>query len=377
MKRYGMLFILSLMLSSCSNEPHIKNGHLMKIETRSLSNTLFYSGTIQPIHTIVIPSPADAAVVDIAFQYGDSVKPGQLLFMLSSTKFLSDYKTALTNYIKAKNQFADSENQLREAEFLHKNELISDDDYKAKKSSFFTAQLELIQSKDLLKSLITQLDIKDMNIFDLSISDIAKINKAMHLQTTSENLRIISPAQGVVLGAMKNEDESKKIAKGDAVKQGDVLAVIGDMSGLSTRIKVNEMTVNQLKVGQKVRITGIAFPDQILDGEIKRVDRQGESSNGGLPNFPVEIVVPKISTLQQKMIHVGMTAKIEIPISEEPQISIPISAIKEKGNVSYVQLYDEKMHDLTDVAINTGKATIDSVTVLSGLKEGDRIVVPN
>lgn len=378
MKKNSIFVLLFLILAGCSSEPQIKNGHLVKIEPQKLSNTLFYSGSIQPIRTVVIPSPADAAVVDVAFQYGDQVEAGQLLFKLSSTKFMTDYKTALTSYIKAKTQFTESQNQLREATFLHKNELISDDEFNAKKSAFYTAQLELIQAKDALKNLISQLDMHDsLNVYDLAITNIDQINKALHLQTNAEYLRIVAPTAGVVLGAMKNEDESKKVLKGDAVKQGDVLAVIGDMSGLSTRIKVNEMTVNQLKVGQKVHVTGIAFPDQVLDGEVKRLDRQGEASNGGLPSFPVEIVVPKLSPLQQKLIHVGMTAKIEILIDEEPQISIPIAAVKERCDTSYVQVYDENKHRLKEVPISTGKTTIDSVVVLAGLKPGDRIVVPH
>jgi multidrug efflux pump subunit AcrA (membrane-fusion protein) len=375
--KLSLSLCLALALTACSSEPQIKHGHLLKVESKKLSSTLFYSGIIQPLHTVVIPSPADAAVTDIDFQYGDQVKAGQLLFKLSSTKFMSDYKTALTNYIKAKTQFNDSQNQLREAAFLHKNELISDDEYNAKKSAFFTTQLELIQSKDVLKNLIAQLDIKDINIYDLTITDIDKIDKAMHLQTSAEYLRVVAPTSGVVLSAMKNEDESKKILKGDVVKQGDVLAIIGDMTGLSTRIKVNEMTVNQLKVGQKIHLTGIAFPDQILDGEVKRLDRQGEATNGSLPTFPVEIVVPRLSPLQQKLIHVGMTAKIEILVDEDPQISIPISAIKEKDDVAYVQRYDETTQRLKEVPISTGRTTIDSVVVLAGLKPGDRIVVPN
>ncbi len=70
---------------------------------------------------------------------------------------------------------------------------------------------------------------------------------------------------------LKNEagdGELKRIIKGDQVKQGDVLAVIGDNDGLMVHIEVSEFNINQLKIGQKVQVTGAAFPNFILQGMI-------------------------------------------------------------------------------------------------------------
>lgn len=371
-----MIFTLSL--QACSNEKKSSVNHVDTVVARSFSNTLYYSGTIQPLKTLVIPSPADGVVVDRPFQYGDTVKAGQLLFMLSSEKFLADYKSALMQYIKAKNEFNNGQTQLTEAKFLHKNQLISDDDFKTKQSNYYAVQLALLQAKDSLENLLQQLDIKNVDFYKLTIADIDKITQAMHLQMGAEkNLQVLSPAEGVILSPSKSEEENKKIAKGDNVKMGDVLALIGDMSGLSVRIKVNELSINQLNPHQKVKITGIAFSDYTLNGEITRVDRQGDSSSGGLPTFIVEVAVPKLTQAQQKEIHVGMSAKVEININEEAQIAVPLVAVMEKNGESYVQVYDEKNKKYKELAVKTGKTTIDSVAILSGLKEGDKIVVPN
>lgn len=375
--RIVILLIVLLTLMACSRQPKISGGHIVTIEQHSFANTLFYSGIVQPLKTIVVPSPADGVIIEMPFQYGEHVKAGQLLFLISSTKFLTDYKSALTHYVKAKSDFDSSKNDLSEAQFLHKNLLISDDQFKMKKSSFYASRLSLLESKDTLENLLHQLDVKDVNLNELSISDMDKITQAMHLQINSENLRILSPASGIVLSPSKNEEEAKKNAKSDVVKQSDALAVIGDLSGLSVRIKVNELTVNQLKVGQKVKITGIAFPEHMLDGEIKRVDRQAEATGGGLPNFPVEVVVPTLTADQQKQIHVGMSAKVEINVDEDPQIMVPMTAITEKNGESFVKIYDEKAGKIREAAVKTGKTTMDSAAILLGLKDGDKIVVPN
>lgn len=372
-----MLLLILCMLAACSQEPSIKKGHLVNITAQAYANTLFYSGSIQPLTTQVITSPVDGVVVDMPFQYGEEVKPNQLLFKISSEKFLSDYKVALMQYIKAKNDFNSSQTQRTEAIFLHKHELISDDDYKTKQSNFYASQLALLQAKDVLENLLKQLDKTNARLYQLTIEDVDKITQAMHLQKNSENLQILAPRIGIVLSPNKNEDEIKKIIKGDAIKQGDVLAVIGDMSGISVKIKVNELTVNQLRIGQKVNVTGIAFPGELLHGEIIRVDRQGEINNGGLPIFSVEIIVPKLSVEQQKIIHVGMSAKVEIVMEEIPQIMIPIAAVQEKNGSFYVKKYNNKNKNIDEVAIKTGKTTLNAIIVLAGLNAGDNIVIPD
>jgi len=365
------------MIVGCSREPKMKDNHIVTVEANTLANSLYYSGTIQPLKTIVVSSPTDGVVIDLPFQYGEPVKAGQLLFMVSSAKFLTDYKSALMQYIKAKSDFNNNQTLLSEAKFLHKNQLISDDDFKMKQSNYYASQLALLQAKDTLETLLHQLNIKNVNLYNLSISDIDKITQAMHLQMNSENLRILSPADGIILSASKNDEENKKTLKGDAVKQGDILAVIGDMKGITVKIKVNELIVNQLKTGQKVKITGIAFPDHTLDGEIIRVDRQGETTGGGLPNFNIEVSAPRLTEAQQKIIHAGMSAKVQIDIKQESQIMVPITAVSEKNGEAYIHSYDEKTGKTQEVSIKTGKTTMDSIAILSGLKTGDKIVVPN
>lgn len=370
-----IVFILSL--PGCSREPHSSAGRVMTIESSRVASSLYFTGTIQPLKTVVVPSPVDGVVVDMPFQYGEEVKQGQLLFRISSAKFLADYKAGLMQYIKAKSDFNTAQSQLTEGKFLHTNQLISDDDFKMKQSNYYAAQLAMVQAKDTLETLLRQLDIKNVNLYSLTISDVDKITNAMHLQVNSENLRIAAPVNGTVLSPSKSDEDSKKTMKGDGVKQGDVLALVGDMSGVNVRIKVNELTVNQLKLGQKVNITGIAFPDETLQGEITRVDRQGENTGGGLPVFSVEVSVPRLSSKQKNDIHVGMSAKVQIDLREDPQIMVPITALLEQNGESYVRAYDEKTGKTKAIAVKTGKTTPDAVAILSGLKTGDKIVVPD
>jgi HlyD family secretion protein len=374
-----LFLMMVLVLNSCGGDKSNKStNQIITVTPQALSTALFFSGAIQPLKTRVITSPAEGVVEDMSFHYGDEVKPGQLLFVISSEKFNNDYKNALMQYIKAKNEFNNARSQLAESRFLHKNQLISDDDFKSKQSNYYNAQLSLVQSQDALSLMLKQLSVPGLNLEQLNIENIDKITQAMNIQGSAQKLKIISPTSGVALIATKSNgaEEIKKIEKGDQIKQGDVLAIVGDVSGLSIHVSVNEFNINQLKIGQKVKVTGAAFPNIILQGEITGLDHQGQVATGGVPNFPIEITVPKLTPEQQAIIHIGMSAKVEVMIEEPKQITIPINAVLQKQDATFVKVKDNHSGKIKEVAVKTGETTLDAVVIESGLQAGDNIIVP-
>lgn len=372
------IILCVLILSMCHhrNQSVKVKSHLITVSSQSLSNTFFYAGNLQPLNSVVVTTPTEGVIEKMSFHYGDYVKAGQVLFVMDSEKFQSDYKTALMQYIKAKNDFNSSQTQLKEGEFLHSKQLISDDDYKTKKNSFYNSQLSLLEAKDALTRLLKQLDVKGFNFYDLTIADIDKITAALHLQADSQKIQIIAPTSGIALLPTKSDNTSdKKIAKGEQVKQGDVLAVIGDGKGFSLHVSVSEFDVNQLKIGQAVKVTGAAFPDYVLQGKISGVEHQGQSNQSGIPNFSVEIIIPKLSEAEEKNIHVGMSAKAEVNVAGESAITLPIAAVFEKQGSAFVKVKNKKNNTISDVQVTTGKTSLDSIVILSHLNVGDQVVV--
>ncbi len=381
--RLCIIFLIVIMgiISSCgSKEKNSVAGkdQIITVTLKPLVTNLLYAGSVQPLKAIVVTTPSDGVVEDMAFHYGDVVKAQQPLFVIASGKFQADYKNALMQYIKAKTDFTNNESTFREAEFLHKNQLISDDDYKGRKTNYFTSQLGLIQAKDALTTMMKQLDMKGFNFEELTVTDIDKISSLLHQQESLQKIRIVSPTAGVVLLATKEDNDiSVKINKGSQVKQGDMLAMIGDVNGLSIHINVNEFNINQLKVGQKVKVSGTAFSQFVLEGQISGIDHQAQTASGGVPVFSVEIIVPKLTPAEQQVIHVGMSAKVQISIEGSPVISVPFAAVYSKNNVPYVKMQDRNSHKIIEVPVVTSSTTEDTVVIDSPLKAGDKVVVPN
>lgn len=377
MCRLIILVIIFCNLFACSNPDNSTQETTITVSEKTIKNHVYYSGIIQPLKTFIVMSPEEGIVESIDFHYGDLVQPAQLLFTIHSEKFQSEYKTALMQYIKSKTEFNNNRGQLTEAKFLYQNQLISDDDFRSKQTNFYTSQLSLVQAEDALSNMIKQLDVKDFNYYALTIEDIDKINQILHAKDGSQKIRVFAPSQGVVLIPMKNDREDsalKKIMVGDSVKKGDMLAMIGDVSGFMIHISVNEFNVNQLKVGQAVTITGTAFPEYILRGNIENIDHQAQPSTGGLPVFPVEIRVPHITSGERANIHIGMSAKVDISIETPPVITLPIAAIFTKNNISYVRM--KKNDKVVEVPVKTGLTTANAVVIESSLKVGDQVMLP-
>jgi len=376
MKQLIAITFLCFFLLGCNDkvEKNEKSERLIKVEPKVSQHHLFYAGVIQPIKTYIVTSPFEGIIQDMQFRYGDPVNKGQLLFQISSEKFQTDYKSSLMQYIKAKTDLNNSKSQLTEAKFLHKNQLISDDDFKSKRTAFYTSQLTLVEAEDALAKILKQLDVKGFNLYSLTIEDIDKITQILHSKDGSGRLTVLSPDSGLALLPVKVESsDAKKIGKGEAVKQGDILAIIGDLSGLAIVINVNEFNVNQIKVGQKVKISGTAFPHHLLDGVVESIDKQGQPSSGNVPMFQVNIVVPKLTKEQQQIIHVGMSAKVDIKIASEPVISIPISAIIDKNGEAYVKVMRD--NKLLLEKVQTGRTSMNNIEITSNLKLGDEIAI--
>ncbi len=380
--KYSIPILLALGLYTCVHH-HKKStpaSDEIVIAAAPLATTLYYSAIIEPLKTRVVTAQADGVIDDMLFHFGDEVKSGQLLFTISSDKFQIDYKAALMQYIKNKTDYANSQSQMNEATFLHKNQLISDDDYKAKQIAYYNARLAMVQAKDALDNMQKQIDLHGVNLYDLKIEDIDKITRVLHEQNALRQIHIVSPGSGIILLPNKTESgdgELKKISKGDAIKQGDVIAVIGDVNGLTLHINVNEFNINQIKLGQQVKVTGAAFPDFILAGEISAINRQGEATQGGLPIFPVEIIVPKLTAEAQNVIHMGMTAKVAIELGGAAKITVPIRAVIQRDGKAYVNIKDAQTGKVREAMVKTGETTLDSVVIDSSLTPGEIIVIPH
>lgn len=385
MKRYPLTgMILVVIFTLVYGYWHHRTGqpdtplHVIPVTFSNVESELSYPGIIEPVTLSSITSPADGSINQILFLYGGSVHKGDTLFHIDSEKLRSDYAAALIQYVKAKSSATIKEIQLNREKLLYKNKLISDDDFKSKKTEFYNSQLELAQAKTSLENLLKYMDISKNVWMNLTIEDIGKLKGIIQSDYLSQKIKIVSPASGVIWRPIKTDNESgesKSVSSLEQIKSGEILAIVADPNRFVIPLNINELDIRQIKKDQPVRITGVAFQDIHLTGKISKIIRQGEPHQGGITTFPVEVLIDHLSPRQQSMIRPGMSVKVIISISEGEKLLVPIKAVLQKNNGFFVRMMDNKTGVAHDAPVRPGKTLSDSVVIESGLSEGDKIVI--
>jgi len=205
---------------------------------------------------------------------------------------------------------------------------------------------------------------------------------------------ITAPISGTVISK-----ETKAGDKIDTSNKSTVMAVIADMSRMLFEISVDELDIAKLKAGQIVSVTADALEGKIFSGYIDKVSIVGTTSNG-VTTYPVTVVVNNPEGLIP-----GMNVDAQITVQEVKDVlSIPISAVM-RGNMVAVKS-DGKQQDKQQDSKNKqqdsknkqgeqkgsafagelpegfelrrveiGLSNSDYVEIISGLNEGDIVLV--
>lgn len=190
-----------------------------------------------------------------------------------------------------------------------------------------------------------------------------------NLQDAMNNYTITAPISGTII--------EKDAKVGDAVKAGDTLCIVYDLSYLEMGINVDELQISSISVGQKVQITADAVPDKTYVGTVTRVSMKG-ASNGGTTTYPVTIRIDDTDGLRP-----GMNANAEIVVAQANNaLVVPNAAVvrgsyvlvtKDSPSAANADTTMEAPEGFVYVPVKTGVSDDDYTQIVSGIQEGDTI----
>ncbi len=377
--RYIVIFFIALLCTACGHgKSAASSDQTMVVSDQTNTTSLFFNGTIEPINLVSVTAASDGSVTAMHFAYGENINNHQLLLVVASPQLASDYQSALGEYLKTKKEYGDNQLQMQGTEELHHLKIMSEDDYRLAKSQNYDVALAYIEAVRKLEAIMTKIGVPAKQFEQLNIADIAAVKKALSQRT--DILSIYAPATGVALLPEKSGDSSdgsagQALTVGSQIKSGQSLLMVGDMSGLAIDIKVNEIHINEIKVGQTATVTGDAFPGITLQGKVAHINQQATSDqSSGAATFPVRIIVNEITAAQRKVIHVGMSAKIDLEIKQPATIKVPLAAVFTKNDQTFVKVIDKKSGKLINKPVTTGATDLDSVEINEGLNPGDKVI---
>jgi HlyD family secretion protein len=196
------------------------------------------------------------------------------------------------------------------------------------------------------------------NILDIAAAQ-ARVDAA---QATLELARVAAPFAGTVT-------ESYPLA-GDQVTAGATAFRLDNLSSLLVDVKVSEVDINSVSVGQPVTLTFDAILGKEYHGEVLEVTQAG-TADEGVVNFTVTVEL----TDADSFVKPGMTAAVNVVVQEMRDVLlVPNRAVRlvDGERVVYVLENEQPVKK----AINLGSSS-DTMSVVAGgdFKEGDVVIL--
>jgi multidrug efflux pump subunit AcrA (membrane-fusion protein) len=361
------VIILIGFLTACGSS---KQGQTFEVKPEAVSKTLYFTGTVEPLQESPITSPMEAIVQTMPYQYGQYVKKGEEIFTLNSAELQKQYNDTLTEYLKAKDSYSIAKAKFAGTEDLWQAGLLAKNNYLSEKSSLNTMRVSLMQATGKLSEMLEKMgETSYQDLSRLSFADFENVRTALAGKHNLIHLK--APNSGVLLYPPKtNDDKTSRITVGAPTKAGQVIALIGDLSGIRIEIDVPEMDIDKIKPGLPATIRGVAFKQE-LKGKLITINAQASAtSSGALPSFTAIVEVTGLDKKQQTWIKIGMSASIELSVSSTDKLVIPIKALHQKNGKTIVYVVSPR-GSLHAQPVQTGPAFVDKVIIESGLKAGD------
>lgn len=354
-----VLILIFVIIGRCSNKkisvnPLTEAGSddYYEVKYGDIDAKIDITGEVQPESVVAQKSRVSGKVVKLYVDESDVVKIGDILADIepdyNQANTLFNTKASLERAALALDRA--QKNIEDKAELLAK-EYISQDDYDKAEEQLFEAQIQHAQAERQYEM----------------ISDLDVPGKVVHMYAT---------ATGTVIKRNVNEGEMVTSSI-NTYGEGTVLMEIADLSKMMVKSNINEVDISKFRLGQFAEIKLDAYPYENFSGKITKIAPKATTiSNAKV--FPVQI---SINAEGQKA-KPGMTAALSIQgESRENVIIIPIGAVfADDFNQDIVYLMPKNEEGKTDAEpiptpIRLGANDFQMVEVISGLAEGDKIVL--
>ncbi len=362
----------------------IDASRLATVERGDITRSVVATGRIEPIAKVEIKSKANGIIEALKVQVGDFVKPGQILAELDKENLAARVREAMAALMGAQS------NRKAAVAMLAKNKVEAE----GPEVPFTKRSFE--RSEKLLKEGVLPQQVSDdtRNVYEQALNrqNIARaqlpVSEARVAQAEAEVAQaqaavdraeeelnyatIRSPIQGIVL--------SRDVEIGSPVSSilnmgaaATLVMVLGDISQVYVRGKVDEADIGVVKLGQPSRIKVETFKDRTFEGKVTQTSPLGVDKDN-VVTFEVKVSINNPGG----ELRANMTANAEIVLEEHRGILlVPESAViyDTQRNASVEFPAPRGPNGREKKPIKTGISNGTRTEVTEGLREGEKVVL--
>lgn len=153
-----------------------------------------------------------------------------------------------------------------------------------------------------------------------------------------------------ISGTLALED----IKEGDAVKSGQTVFTVSNYDLMEFQIPIDELDIAKIQTGQSVNISVDALTETTekpLAGIVTEIEQEGSPSNG-VTTYPVTVQLNE----PNNSLKVGMNVNGEIVVNEKKDVLyIPVEAVQKRGKNNIVYVRSEESKEASDTAQSGAK----------------------
>ena len=379
-----LVLLLGVGLTRLAKGSAIDPNKLAKVTRGDVARSVVATGKIQPITKVEVKSKASGIVEKLFVDINNVVHKGQLLAQLDQQEILAEVEAQKAQLAAAQANVATYEANIEQDKV---NAAAPDlPMYKATLDRNMEMQREGVVSRQALddanKDYLAALTRRDSSKAQIGV-DIAKLKQARaQVQQAQASLNqfeeqlgytnIVAPMDGVIL--------SRDVEIGDAVSSilvlGSTATLVmteGDINEVYVQGKVDEADIAHVYMSQPARIKVESFRDRVFNGKVTKIAPLGVEKDN-VTTFEVRVSIDNPGG----ELKANMTANAEILLDEHKGVlTAPENAVIYDGqkNAS-VEVPDKKEKDgKRKVAVKVGLSNGSVTEILSGLKEGDQVVL--
>jgi HlyD family secretion protein len=382
------------------------------VQKRKLEAIVSASGKIQAKRFVNISADTSGRVTELAVNEGDRVKEGQFLLQIDPRNLRTRVQSGEASLGAARSQAEQLTLALESSRTALK---LAQDNYKRQQDLWkggLTTREQLEKAESELRIREQDLRAQEQNVRTQQLRMQQEQATLENAKTDLSKVRIESPIDGVV--TRRNVELGETAVVGTMNNAGTVLLTIADMSVIEAEVEVDETDIPTVNIGQPVKITIDAMPGKSFAGKVTEIGNSPIQTTGGqaagtqATNFKVTVTVDG----QIPDVRPGFTCTAEITTAtRENALAVPIQAttvremvVDDKGNIvrepvtpgqpprraGGVQAAElkpgQERKEIEGVfVVRDNKAVFEPVKtgiagekyfeVVSGLKEGDSVIV--
>lgn len=377
------LICTTILLSGCGektvNTDNTIKGTAVEVEDIKLSEIAVsnrINGRVVSENEVSIYSPISGEVKSVNVKVGDEVTPDKILFTVDNASLMRSYEALEADYNRTKDlldkQIALAEKSLEDTKTIY-NEQVRQAKRNAENMRVLfeadaittldldNAEFALKQAEIGAESAIKQAEITLASTKNSAESTLTSMKNGM-----SDSWDVIDKTYGK--STISGTVTAVNIKKGAFTSPQIASVVVANNKKQQVAVSVSETLKPYINVGDEVEVLISAISNEPLKGVIDSV-APSPNNMTSLYDVNINLETEKLPT------SLGMFAEVTFKTNKkENAISVPTQAILTDGETKYVYITEDGVTS-KKIIVETGIVGNTNTEIISGLKEGDRLIV--